>query len=1302
GGSNFVIGLQNDGSVVAWGVNNYGQLNVPAGLSAVSAVAAGYHWGMALKMDGTVSAWGNNDNGQTSIPVGLNATAIAAGQNHALAVKSDGTVAAWGYNGSGQCNVPAGLTNVVAVGGGSEHSVALKADGTVVAWGSSGLGVLNIPGGLSGVTAIAVGSWHNLARKSDGTVVAWGNNGSGQCNVPAGLTGVIAVAAGNNHSLALKSDGTVVAWGYNGFSHTSVPVPLGLRGVTYIASGCSSDCSMSLRSRATDSNPGAAWTLRDNTRFWRDVASSTDGTKLVAVDNANLYTSADSGATWTQRAALSNGWAVTSSADGSKLAAVAIGGNIYTSSDSGATWTDRGNGNGWRDIAASADGTRLVACSYGSVIATSTDSGVTWTNRQSGNWISVASSADGLKLAAVQYGGDVYTSTDGGANWTQRTNARTHLNATRRWRGVACSADGSRILAASEYHEYTSDGANWFNSRVLMLSTDSGANWTTLDSSRQWVSVACSSDGTKLVAGSWGGMIHTSTDSGATWNARETNGYWSSLVSSSDGTKLAAIGTNGALYTSSPLNLYTQSVAANAGAQSVSTLFSNVQPGPANETGQTVSFTVTNNNNALFTVQPALSSDGTLTYTPSPTANGTALVTVVAQDTGGTANGGQNTSVGQIFQISVTPVNNPPVVTLAQSTVTRLEDSGAYSAASFANFSPGPASESAQTLLGYTVTNNNNALFSAQPAINSSGTLSFTPAANAFGSATVTVVAQDSGGTANGGVDTSTTTFTIAITSVNDAPSFTLPGGTSGYGNLQAWSWGYGAFGQIGNGSTSDRTAPVAVTTTGVLAGKTISSIAAGYYSVLALCNDGTLAAWGKGEHGSLGNGSTADSSSPVLVTQTGVLAGKTVIAITAGSLHCMALCSDGTLAAWGYGAYGQLGNGQTGNVTAPVLVDRTGVLAGKTVTQISAGWNYSLALCSDGTLAGWGDNGNGALGNGNTSSPSVPVLVNRTGVLAGKTVTQIAGGANGAIALCSDGTLVSWGYSGNGELGNGSTSTSLVPVLVTQNGVLAGKTVTDISGGASHYLALCSDGTMVGWGSNGSGQLGNGNTSNSSVPVLVNRSGVLSGKIITQICASVTSSYALCSDGTLAAWGLGTEGRLGNNSTSSSSTPVAVSTAGLAGNQRFMKLPAKCTTSQTTFALVGTMVNLPYTITAAANAGAQSNSTLVTSISAGPNETSQTVSFNVTNTSNASFTVQPAISSSGVLTYTPAPTASGSVDVTVTAQDNGGIANGGVDTSAAQTFRITITPVNNPPVVTYAQSTVTRLEDSGAYSAAS
>ena len=213
-----------------------------------------------------------------------------------------------------------------------------------------------------------------------------------------------------------------------------------------------------------------------------------------------------------------------------------------------------------------------------------------------------------------------------------------------------------------------------------------------------------------------------------------------------------------------------QTVLEDAGAQTVTSWATSISAGPPDESGQTLAFTVTNGNNPLFSAQPALSSTGTLTYTPAANANGTATVTVTLKDNGGTANGGVDTSAPQTFTINVTAVNDPPSFTKgADQTV--LEDAGAQTVTNWATaIAAGPANESTQTV-AFTVTNNNNAMFSTQPAVSSTGTLTYQSAPDANGTASVTVTLKDNGGTANGGNDTSAPqTFNINVTPVNDAP----------------------------------------------------------------------------------------------------------------------------------------------------------------------------------------------------------------------------------------------------------------------------------------------------------------------------------------------------------------------------------------------------------------------------------------------------------------------------------------------------------------------------------------------------
>jgi large repetitive protein len=200
-----------------------------------------------------------------------------------------------------------------------------------------------------------------------------------------------------------------------------------------------------------------------------------------------------------------------------------------------------------------------------------------------------------------------------------------------------------------------------------------------------------------------------------------------------------------------------------AGASSVSGWATAISPGPANETSQTITFTVSADNPGLFAVQPAVAPDGKLTYTPAANANGAATVTVTAHDDGGTADGGIDASPPRTFNVTIGPVNDAPTFT-AGPDESVISLAGAQSIPGWATgILPGPGDESSQSV-SFIVTADNPGLFAAQPAVAPNGTLTYTPTLLAIGSATVTVRAKDDGGTANGGADTSAPkTFTISI-----------------------------------------------------------------------------------------------------------------------------------------------------------------------------------------------------------------------------------------------------------------------------------------------------------------------------------------------------------------------------------------------------------------------------------------------------------------------------------------------------------------------------------------------------------
>jgi alpha-tubulin suppressor-like RCC1 family protein len=242
------------------------------------------------------------------------------------------------------------------------------------------------------------------------------------------------------------------------------------------------------------------------------------------------------------------------------------------------------------------------------------------------------------------------------------------------------------------------------------------------------------------------------------------------------------------------------------------------------------------------------------------------------------------------------------------------------------------------------------------------------------------------------------------------------------------WAWGWNIYGQLGDGTLAERHLPVQVAG---LAG--VIAISAGAYHSLALKSDGTVWAWGSNYYGELGDGSSIHRPTPVqVVTDTGPLA--SIAAISAGGSHSLALMQDGTVWAWGWNKWGQVGNGvtaATGQPTAVRVVDLDNV------TYISGGGVHSLAVKSDGTAWSWGNNRTGTLANGSVLDSAVPMqVVDTSGApnyLTG--VVAVAGGEYHSMALKADGTVWTWGENVYGELGDVVDSqtiwTSFRPLLV-------------------------------------------------------------------------------------------------------------------------------------------------------------------------------------------------------------------------------------------------------------------------------
>jgi alpha-tubulin suppressor-like RCC1 family protein len=312
-----------------------------------------------------------------------------------------------------------------------------------------------------------------------------------------------------------------------------------------------------------------------------------------------------------------------------------------------------------------------------------------------------------------------------------------------------------------------------------------------------------------------------------------------------------------------------------------------------------------------------------------------------------------------------------------------------------------------------------------------------------------------------------------------------------------------------------------------------VAGVSAGGHHSLALLANGTVKAWGENEQGQLGNGTTVSSNVPVSVSEL-----HEVVAVAAGTNFSLALLANGKVMAWGGNSSGQLGDGTTTKSTLPVEVSGL-----SEVTAISAGTgigsNFALALRHNGTVMAWGANTDGQLGDGTTTSSDVPVEVSELGE-----ATAISAGGSFAVAVLGNGTARAWGSNLQGQLGNGTqtgpvTCSGEVPCWLTPTAVSELTEATAVAAGENFGLALLSSGKVKAWGYNQNGQLGNGTEGSAKdSPVTTSISEV------TQIAAGRTHSLALLSSGAVKSWGSDEHGQLGNEHSgfgTSSDTPVAV-----------------------------------------------------------------------------------------------------------------------------------------------------------------
>jgi alpha-tubulin suppressor-like RCC1 family protein len=472
----------------------------------------------------------------------------------------------------------------------------------------------------------------------------------------------------------------------------------------------------------------------------------------------------------------------------------------------------------------------------------------------------------------------------------------------------------------------------------------------------------------------------------------------------------------------------------------------------------------------------------------------------------------------QSFTISITNVNEAPTDLTYQSM------SPVYTTGS--EISENAPRSSGGAIVSYSI---NPALPAGLLISTSTGVISGTPTATKYPAGVYTVTAANADGSTSATltITVNSTAPTIAATnssgqSVSTQLSLSVVGSnfskiTAGGHHTcritttgSAYCWGYGVYGELGDGSTTNRSTPVAVS-----GQHTFTQIAAGYFHTCGITTTGSTYCWGYNVYGALGDGSTTDRSTPVAVSGQ-----HTFTQIAAGQLHTCGITTTGSAYCWGYGGYGALGNGWATRYT-PVAV--SGQL---TFTQIAAGVYHTCGITTTGSAYCWGYNDYGQLGDGSGTSRSTPVAVSGQ-----HTFTQIAPGYFHTCGTTTTGSTYCWGDNSSGQLGDGSGTSSSTPVAISGQ-----HTFTQIAAGGYHTCGITTAGSTHCWGQGDNGALGDGSTATGYTPVAV--SGQLT---FTQIAAGFYHTCGTTTAGSTYCWGYNDYGALGDGSNTTRTTPVPV-----------------------------------------------------------------------------------------------------------------------------------------------------------------
>ena len=1117
-----------------------------SGQLTTGSVSAGKGFALAVLPDGTLWSWGSTalgklgtgvTSGSQPVPAPVETltgvVSVSAGDDHALALTSSGAVWSWGANGSGQLGLGSTssweawprqvttLSGVTAVVAATDFSAALRSNGTLWVWGKNSSGQLGLGDTtsrlvptqvLSGVAAVALGQSHVVVRKSDGSVWSWGTNASGQLgdgtttarSTPAqvnGLAGATLVTAGGTWTMA-KAGGLAYSWGDNGYGQlgdgtTTVrktpTVASLLSNATALDGGVNHSLGLMANGSVTSWGASGYGQLGDGTTTNHSTPAAVPGLSgiiAVTAGDSDSFALASDGSLWAW------GW------------------NYYERLGDGTSDTRTSpikirDGSLWKvgTPTFSPPGGAQTAVQTVTISVATTGATVRYTTNgadpvpgdpqiPAGGAVTVDRS---LTLKAASFRAGMAVSNVASAVYTLRVATpaispypgtyNTPQTAT-----ISCTVSGATI-------RYTTNGVDPTPSDPIIAS----GGTVSIDVSQTIKAKAWKSGWTDSAVAAMAYTLKVATPGLTPSGGSYAPGQLVTVSTASPGVELHYSTTGVEPTPSDPVVAVGGTFAL---AHTATLKVGGWRPGWTPSDIGFGSYVVTEGSLPSPTATPA---PGAYTGPVSVTLACSVSDAVIRYSLDGTVPG------------PTSPVYTQPITLVSSVTLSARAFKAGWSGSSAMS-----GAYSIQTT--------------------ATGTPIITPSGGRFAAGRTVQILGPAGATlryTTNGSDPTESDTTVAsgapITigrslrlkarawktgldpSAVAAADFSVVGAVaagSGFtivlksdGTLAGWGFG----GRVGDGTSVDRYLPVPVTgLDGAVA------VSAAKWHTLVLKADGTVFAWGSNTSYRLGTGDSIAHEAPTqVVDANGPLSG--VVAISAGGNHSLALKQDGTVWAWGLGAFGEMGDGAQASPNRAVQVPG---LSG--VSAIAAGGDHNLALQTDGGTTGvvwaWGRNDGAQLGDGSLTNRLRPIVI-ATGV------SQVTAGTDQTIIVKSDGTIWGAGFNQHGELGDRTLVTprpTLGPVLV---GVPA---ATKISAGGTHTLVLTAGEGIWGTGQNHVGQVGDGSRTDRSTPAPV--AGL--PRVLDVVAARVSAhSVAMADDGRVWTWGnnlygaLGTGGGSGDNS---------------------------------------------------------------------------------------------------------------------------------------------------------------------------